>query len=107
MAKCQLVADEANICHGQYTKDYNLISHPYNCKRFVNCTKDGTFVKDDFVWGYTDGNHVFDPQTEMSNRLSDVPCARQSGKSTYTRVTKCSRAHARTYEDTLLLLLLK
>ena len=85
-AKCQLVSDQANICNGQYTKDYNLIPHPYNCKMFVNCTKDGTFVKESFVWSYEDGNHVFNPQTETSAYLSDVSCARQSGKSMYTHV---------------------
>ncbi|KAI0235912.1 hypothetical protein LSAT2_013534 [Lamellibrachia satsuma] len=69
--------DEANICKGQYVKPFKLIPHPYDCKKFVNCTKEGTFVEESFVWSYTDGNHVFNPTKEISDFPQNVPCATQ------------------------------
>ena len=72
--------DKTKICKGQNTDPFTLIPHPYVCKKFVNCSKDGGFNDESCVSGYEDGNHVFDPQAKGPALAVNVPCAKQIGK---------------------------
>ena len=72
--------DKTKICTGQNTDPFTLIPHPYDCKKYVNCSNNGGFNDESFVSDYEDGKHVFDPQTKGSTLGDSVPCAKQIGK---------------------------
>ncbi|KAI0240008.1 hypothetical protein LSAT2_009289 [Lamellibrachia satsuma] len=68
--------DKDNICsEDKFSRDENLLPHPYNCKKYIICRKDYHFGSDPYVWGYEDGKHVFNPDTRKSDYIWNVPCA--------------------------------
>ena len=68
------------ICRKEDLPPHNNVPHPYNCKKYVKCTSDGRATTVMYVWMHKDGNHVFNPETDLSDFTSNVKCAREIGK---------------------------
>ena len=74
------ISDKTTICgKNKFGRGENLLDHPYNCTKYITCTKDHTFSHEAYVLDYKDGRHVFDRagQRSASRHEPVVACAVQ------------------------------
>jgi len=71
----------ATICREEDLPPHDNVPHPYNCTQFVKCRSDGTATAVQYVWAFEDGQHVFNPKTDISDFIWNVKCARETGRS--------------------------
>ncbi|KAI0209295.1 hypothetical protein LSAT2_006017 [Lamellibrachia satsuma] len=92
------VVDMDTICRKEDLPPHNIVPHPYNCKKYVKCTSDGRATTVGYVWRHENGSHVFNPETDLSDFISNVPCAREIVKRTLCANVTC--INGGTCEDT-------
>ena len=73
-------SDKDTICKTEDLPPAKLIPHPYLCTKFYICHPNATLRSEKYVYKYTDGNHVFNPATELYDYPENVACAVQESK---------------------------
>ncbi|KAI0212260.1 hypothetical protein LSAT2_002819 [Lamellibrachia satsuma] len=71
------IINKATICKTEDLPPGKLVPHPYLCIKFYSCHPNATLRREQFVYKYADGNHVFNPATELSDYPEKVACAKQ------------------------------
>ncbi|KAI0212266.1 hypothetical protein LSAT2_002825 [Lamellibrachia satsuma] len=71
------IIDKATICKTEDLPPSNLVAHPYLCTKFYNCHPSFPHEREQYVYSHYDGNHVFNPATDLSDYPGNVPCAKQ------------------------------
>ena len=73
---CRRISDKSTICKGVTSSTYYLAAFPYDCRKFVNCTKSGGFVAVKTVTN----NMVYNHENGQATDTNELPCAVTVGK---------------------------